>query len=370
MKHTALTILAVAAVLVLGNMAWGDMTTLINSPGSWTADGDWDNGAPQPDDAVRITAGTADVADGGNYSTGDVRINGGTATGVLNVNSGSKLTLTGGDALVISFDNPGDAQVNVDGSGSAITCNSTAWIGNGAGTNGKLSITGGAVVTLNGNVNHNSTVANSITLDSTSQLYINDWFNFYGGGVFNFDFVNSSKPESAKLGKIAMPYGVGSTLNYISGATVNMGAGSDGFGLDFLAMSNGVQGTLNITGAAVTIGGVYGGYIEGGGNAINVTQAAGQTTGITFEGAFTLLSGSSINLFFDNAPFTPTVFESGGYTMVGKIGDWGFRWAGSHLDELNTMLGDGRITVGFVPEPATMSLLALGGLAALIRRKK
>lgn len=68
------------------------------------------------------------------------------ATGELHVASGSKVTL-GGDATIGT---EGEGVVTVDGNGTELTTDSRFVVGRGAGGDGKLSISNGAVVTANG----------------------------------------------------------------------------------------------------------------------------------------------------------------------------------------------------------------------------
>ncbi|MCE5326987.1 MAG: PEP-CTERM sorting domain-containing protein [Planctomycetaceae bacterium] len=381
------TAAAVIVMVTLASAAFADDTYLTSSPGSWTDDGVWSAGAPQAGDMVHvgtgggINPGTANISDAGSYSIEGIWIGQGSSKGTLNVTDGSTLAMNGLYMAPWDWSGP-DAKgtLNVIGSGSTVSVAGDAYIG-GEG-NGEVNAIGGGVVNFGASVwiGHNGNVAGTLSVDASSQINLTSngtQLRFRGAGSQTLDFANT--PTNGIIGVktdtvLWVGQGGGSTTTYLT-----MGSASNGvqFGSLYMAAfdwtSGDTVGDLTMNGAAVTFGdaGIGG---EGVGK-LHMIQTPGMVDGLTINGSLGIQSGNAsiVDLVFDNDTFAYTVFESGGYTMIGKSDDWALRWLGSHAGELETMLGDGRITVTFantIPEPATMSLLVLGGVAALIRRKK
>ncbi|MCE5325399.1 MAG: PEP-CTERM sorting domain-containing protein [Planctomycetaceae bacterium] len=405
MKHRLTTALAIACIMALVSAAEAE-TTLQVTPGDWDNGADWSGGAPGgwvSGNVVNVglvggNPGTVDSAGGVGldgsilnvtdgavvnfnstgealylYSTGAMNID---ATSQVNVagtivfraNSVSTLAFanapTGGKVSVSStgtnlqIGDDSNATLNI-GSASSGTDFAGLYLGGGTGVlnidgatigftsvlaiwaGGELNLTNGAVVNAGGN--WEEYFYGKATLSGDSQLNFTESpiLRFRNNSTNALDFANTPT-----AGKVSITTGSGISLgDYSGGATLDM--------------------TGAVTVSLVTIG-------QETASVLNFSQIVGQTDGLTTS-ALDIAAGSAMNLVFDNDTFAYNVFESGGYTVIGKADDWIFRWAGSHVGDINTMINDDRITVSFagtIPEPATMSLLALGGLAALIRRRK
>ncbi|MCE5325401.1 MAG: PEP-CTERM sorting domain-containing protein [Planctomycetaceae bacterium] len=428
MKHTVLTTLALAAVLALAGAATAAETALQTSPGDWTNPAHWTNGAPQPTDTVTVngSVGTANMAGDPFFDTGGsltvansgiVNFNGsyvfvytsdvftvdptsqinvagsmffraGTnSMDFANAPAGGKVSVSSSASTLVVGDQ-GPATLNIgagsdgtsfytlsswDGGNQGVINIAGATIGftEGASLGGKLNLTAGAVVNLGGGYSLFVGNSDALNLDSTSRVNVAGSM-YFRAGVNSVDFANTPTD-----GKVSVSTDSWLIVGDQGPATLNMDAGSDGVQFGVLSTwDNSQAGVINMTGAAVT----FNSSADIGGQA-NVNQVAGQQNGLTLNGTFSIVDGSLLNLVFD------------GTELAGL--DWALRWLGDHEATLKAYAApeDGRLTwsgapldvsifynaednytyVGYIsniPEPATMSLLTLGGLATLIRRKR
>jgi hypothetical protein len=162
---------------------------------------------------------------------------------------------------------------------------------------------------------------------------------------------------------------IGGVANIYSGATINVKAGIAGFGGGFNDGVAMVGGTVNVCGGSVVVddssrasladalrvaGGVlniYGGHITFQG-----PLNGASTGGIEAQGGTINVYGSSFDY-----PYGPITATSG--TLTGTLTD------GATINLTFYQQSSGEIILHPAPEPATLSLLILGGVTILRRRK-
>ncbi|MCE5279089.1 MAG: PEP-CTERM sorting domain-containing protein [Planctomycetaceae bacterium] len=379
MKHTVLTILALAAVLALAGAATADSYTAINS-GDWSTAGTWNTTPP---------AGGPGAADHANLDVGvtyDAGASG--ALGSMGIGVGGSLAVADGQVFNVGGD--GNNTIEVHNS-NAFSIGATSQINY---TGGQFHFRDGAVNTIdfaNTATDGKMSVSTDLVLnigDDGSATTLNigaassgTHFGSHGGGAASMLNI-----DSATIG--FGNWDSGNRVSLTNGAVVNIDGYVAVYTPDAITLDNTSQltvggslyvrtATLDVAGASITVAGNV--FSDSGNYQLNVIQNAGQTTGMTLNGDLSLNTGDILNLVFD------------GTELAGP--DWAFRWLGDHVSDLQNLQTAGKLTwsgapldVGFlynvadnytyvgyisnIPEPATMSLLALGGLAALIRRKR
>ncbi|MCE5327396.1 MAG: PEP-CTERM sorting domain-containing protein [Planctomycetaceae bacterium] len=218
-------------------------------------------------------------------------------------------------------------------------------------------------------------------------------------GIWGFVFGDNASLTLQKDIHVATHARIG---GYGSNSTLNSN-GHDIYSGDFMSLGVYVYGgatpNTTLTGGGkvfvtngLTVGGgnalaeISGGTVGsvkmgdwGDGNTLRITQNSGQQDGLTVSSGSITFSGSNIIDLQFAAPSADGLY-------------WALRLAGSHTGELETLHTAGTLTwtapyvisvfeqdgytyvgnpnVVGTPEPATMSLLAIGGIAALIRRKR
>jgi|SaaInl4_150m_RNA_FD_contig_31_1800216_length_1022_multi_4_in_0_out_0_1 hypothetical protein len=151
----------------------------------------------------------------------------------------------------------------------------------------------------------------------------------------------------------------GSSWNYTGVEIISYGAGFDTLNIDF-------NGPTNLYPYSNPNGG------DTGGAPIGETGTAGALTAseyFTTLGSGGVVAGFWVPIASDATPGSTTFFD----VVVTSSGAWGGAGWGGALTEAGTGAYDDAtyaMQISIVPEPATMSLLAIGGIAALIRRKK
>ena len=152
----------------------------------------------------------------------------------------------------------------------------------------------------------------------------------------------------------------GSSWNYTGVEIITYGAGFDALTIDF-------NGPTNLYPYQLTNGS------DPGGTPIGETGTAGALTAseyFTTLGSGGVVAGFWVPIRADATPGSTTFFD----VVVTSSGAWGGSgWNGSLTEAGNAGSYDDAayaMQINIVPEPATMSLLAIGGIAALIRRKK
>lgn len=302
--------------------------------------------------------GTLNVNTGGTFNTGDCSqlIIGDGGTGNLNVAGGSVVVKTG---VAVNVNNASTLSLSSNGSLSAgtLNANGTSQFSLGAGT---VTVNSMAVVST-------ATLNNTAATTTTGSLTWNGALNISGGTM------NVTGSLTGTTG----------SLN-VNGGTFTRSGGT----LDILLTRslNVSGGTLNVVNNEIKIKGPGLATVSGGTVNANIIAFDGTTT----DPAFLTFSGGTINL-------TPTTFQgiftTGVQDYIDFTGSSATLFiAGLTSTQANTLVTDGRLrhngvtaaadftvtqitgpTAGYqftlVPEPASLSLLAMAGFAALRRRR-
>ncbi|MCE5277662.1 MAG: PEP-CTERM sorting domain-containing protein [Planctomycetaceae bacterium] len=270
------------------------------------------------------------------------------------------------------------------------------------GTNDGVWISGENVVhdsAASGLAGYGAVDNGSLTLQKS--LNVEQWWNVNGGGVVDLNGndltvdggLNFNGGSIVNSGRILVPtehinVGGGTSIaldgdDYINRAYVydgcTMALGSVGGNVEAGIVAD-YHGLVTVDPGYVTSSGFYFDVRNGG--MVRITQGAGVTTGVTYAPyddpywralRWAVQTGGLVELNFDSGSAS---------------GDWIFKMLDT-TDTLTDMVTDGRLVItgapyeivndgtwtivratGEIPEPATMSLLAIGSLAALIRRKR
>ena len=325
---------------------------------------------------------------------GTVNINGATVQGNFNTSAGSTLNIGPGSDLTSSSNlNNFDGTVNISGGeiGSSTDFNSNSNVtisgGNFGGNidfNGAVTFSGG---TFGSNFNINST-ATGVVFDVTDGgviIEIDTIPEFFADVVINGgDFGGSAEFEAGTTSVI----NDGSFGNNVEalGELLTINGGT--FGNNFDVGTSIVPSTLIVNGGTIDFLDIDGGstvFLNGGDTSNNIDVGRGGTLNIT-GGDFTtgiLAAEGDVDLFgsaffIDGVAITGSdVFADEGSVLTGILND------GSSV-ELDLFLfsqtrdffaggltaGGTNITIVAVPEPGSLSLLAIGALGLISRRRR
>lgn len=316
-------------------------------------------------------AGTLNYRDAANWTEDRIPdLNGGTDTAML---SGAHVTYTpGGDWLnnsTFTMTGPNTSWTQVDGG---------SWIKMGRSTNGMP--VAGTLNILDGAVFNTGTAGNFLA-GNGGYAVIN-----VSGGTFNaatsvsLTGVNSSitVTNSGIVTLKTLSWSQG-TISVDNGGVLTITEGTVSIGVDRGISLSGSNSEINLTGQFKPTGGLV--SISGG--TLNASH-------ISFDSVDTslLFSGGRINL--SNGQHFHGVFRSGTERYIDFIGD-GVLFLGDNATatNANALIGDGRlryfgvqdptkfivtevtggVEITVVPEPTSLSLLALGSFALLRRRR-
>ena len=325
---------------------------------------------------------------------GTVNINGATVQGNFDTSAGSTLNIgPGSDLTSSSSNNDFDGTVNISGGeiGSSTDFNSNSNVtisgGNFGGNidfNGAVTFSGG---TFGSNFNINST-ATGVVFDVTDGGVIIDANaipEFFADVIINGgDFGNSAEFEAGTTSVI----NDGSFGNNVEalGELLTINGGT--FGTNFDVGTSTVPSTLIVNGGTIDFLDIDGGStvsLNGGDTSNNIEVGIDGTLNIT-GGDFTtgiLAAEGDVDLFgsaffIDGVAITGSdVFADEGSVLTGILND------GSSV-ELDLFLfsqtrdffaggltaGGTNITIVAVPEPGSLSILTLGALGMLARRRR
>jgi len=350
--------LIVVVVLTASALAPGATVLWQAGTGDWSVDANWDGGEPVSGDVTSIrNGGTAQVTSSGEitydltvgYQSGEV--------GTLDISGGS---LTVEHYLTLARYGTGASTVGtVNMTGGTISA-VREYIGDGAGANGGVFNHSGGTNTVSdylpigddasstGAYNLSGTGILNLT-GSTAEFGMTVGNN--GTGTFNQTGGTINGDRKVKVGR----YGTGTYA--ISGGTMDV------FKLEISDNVSG-SGTFKVTGDDATINLDW--YVSRGGNGtlvseldadglstINVTDKAllSGTWNVTDLGAV----AGTYNVLVAADGFDGTSFD----TVNLPSDDWS--WG---ID------GGTTLYVEYIPEPATLSLLLVGGLAVLVKRNR
>jgi T5SS/PEP-CTERM-associated repeat protein len=346
-------------------------SNFINGPGTW--DGNMRVDAT----AAPIMSGRLYVGGPGALNSGRLIIDGASWTGssVLHLGQNASNGAGGDELSVLEIINGGSLNVQgtemgqtgggrllVDGIGSSFSTGSGHFSGNGGAGNTFVTISGGATAGA-GFTNLGldpGTGTSTLNVDGAGSVYSGAAFYLGNGG--RSAFVNVTGGGRANADNFFCAHAAGGLCDVtISGSgslitgTHNLNLGQFGTATLTLEeggmfMHNGVAGDagrdVDIASAATLIFGI------GNGSKIATTADAiiadGATIGVKFDSGFLPVVGQAYDLL--TADGTLTV-NPGALVLNDMTGP---NWTPT--------LGTGSLTVTFVPEPATMILMAFGGL--------
>ncbi len=342
--------------LIFDNSSY-DYTVAAGTGGTLTLDV---GGSDQPAPAVSPNH-TAYIIDSGGTHTISAPVDFNTGTTISVTNSGDALDLTGPISGLGDLKISGNGTVDISGSNSYLggtTVNSGTLV---IGSSESLP-SSNSVLTINGGKARLATGIGATTLQSLT---------IASGG--SFDITNNHILLNDAGGSID------STIR------AYLAAGYNGGGW------NGTSGGVIMTSAPITIGaGTYSiGYADGADNVV-----AGLSSG-QLEVAYTLAGDANLDGKVDSADFgiladnygaSAAVWDEGDFNYDGKVdsADFGIlavnygQSAGSNADvvtaadwsALDAFASANDVTLTAVPEPASLGILALSGLAILSRRTR
>ena len=345
---------------------------------------------------LTLTSGTRNFlqAPGGTLNvTGDITESGGAVTLTLN------RTASGGHTITLSGNNNYTGGTNLSGAGGKLNIGSATAIGTGTLAMGTSSHTvdntSGGDMTLNNALALNNS---SFTFSGSSSMTMNGALTF-GGTPASYSVTVSSNTLTLNG---AMSGGSGRTITKLGAGTLALGGGNTTTGPmvvtagTLLVNGDHSAATGNVTvNSNATLGGTG---IVGGATTINGKLSAGNSPGtLTFNASLTLANGSTaifeagdlVNVggaltltdnwtlalgvgFVDGG--SVTLFNYGSLTAspdlvpTFNITNLGFTPSGtlSLTDTGSSIVLNG---VHVIPEPASMALLAMGGLMMVKRRR-
>jgi len=350
--------------------------TVDGTNSTWTNNGNLIVGY-EGNGTLNITGGGAVSNDHGiigseSGTTGDVTVDGSDSTwtnngtlyvglrgdGTVNITDGGTVSSIGGG---IGNGHGTTGAVTVDGSGSTWINSSNLVVGSRG--NGALNITGGgAVSSLEGNIGFFDNSTGKVIVDgsgSTWTITYNILVGYRGKGTLNI--TNGGGVVSNTKSSIGRESGS-------TGEVTVDGAGSTWTNIEDLIVGQYSNGTLNITGGGLvsvagtlTFGDVFGdgdGFINMATGGKLALFGEADDSLVEFMGLINFVNGTGAIRYWNSS-----------------ISDWADITGATYgldytLDYLTAgdLAGFTMLTVGEIPEPATMLLLALGGV--LLRKRK
>jgi T5SS/PEP-CTERM-associated repeat protein len=335
------------------------------------------------------STGVATVDSASAWNTAGTLTVGGQSSGTLTVTGGGTVSANN---MVIGDQSTGGGTVNVTGTGNLASASllytGTLTVGNsGAGT---LDITAGGSVAPTGTgsgqvfvgMGGYSTIAvdgtkshfeaTSLTMGRLSQLLLTD-----AGSAHVATTVNSGSPSSINVTGGGLTIGAASPLAATGNVQVNSGG----------TLSGGESVTGNVVnGGTVTPGGpttlsITGDYTQSGNGILQFEiegTAAQDFDHLDVNGNVSLASGSTIEVSFSNG-FTPQVGNSFQVISYGTLDPVNNTF--SHLEATGLPANEGFTVnddgngldvdiVAATPEPSTVSILILGAIPLLRRRRR
>jgi T5SS/PEP-CTERM-associated repeat protein len=364
---------------------------------------------------ANVTGGdvTFDLSDGsyaltgtGSTTNGSLVINGGASQAALTVSGGAlttqriyvgiggkgKLTLSGPDAtltatvVTVGHYATGDGQFTIEKGATATTTN--GYLGNSTnGSSGAALITGGGstwdlggsglqvgysgsgTLTIEKGGLVKSTTANSIASYASSTT---------GTGAATVTGSNLTSHSTWKNGGLLVGRNGTGTLTVGDGGIVDSGTGTitlyslgtlylQGDSSITAATLNSTGGALNITGTGNTLTGNL--TLDSASSTTMLLNSTDDYAHLNVTGTLTAAGALTLNLGGAYTPANNDSFDLFDGTITGAFASIspapaGFSWNTQHLYD------DGTIALQAVPEPAMLSLISLGALGLLSRRRR